>query len=252
VFEINVNDKEMMGLAVDVAKLSKFALPYAVAGALDGMAASARARSVAGMKTEFTLRNTYTVRSVTYRKSIERKVIGSMESEVGSPLDYLAKQEGGFTRSKGGKYGVTIPTAMTAGQTKRRTRPQRMSNKMKNIQLRHTETGKRIRPKQSLLVATRMAVNTGSRYFFSPKIGNYRAGIYRVVGGTKGPRNRGWPKGASLELMHDLSKATITTPPHAWLGPATMKANEMRDELFKDALRKQIKMRGLFKGRGGK
>ena len=87
-------------------------------------------------------------------------------------------------------------------------------------------------------------MNTVNRFVFL-KLRNSRQGIFRVVGGRRGVK-RGWPKGAKLKAVHDLTSQSVVIPATPWLKPAFDQVIPQLPTFYKKALTFQLKRFGLF------
>ena len=245
VFNIDIDNREVWGLAEDLARYHIKALPYAVAGTLDTLAAETYKTSRAGLKEKFVLRNTYTERSLNFRKCTNRTNIDTMSSEIGSTAEYMAKQEAGFKTKK-----AWIPTAEASGEGDgKRTKPihsRFWRSKMRVKQIKIVLSGK---GKAPLVAMVQHAVRTNRRAILLGQWAGVRSGMYKVFGGSYGRSAAGWPHGAELRMIYSRDPMTTTTKPHEWLGPATLENNAHCAEIFKREIIKQIKMRKLFAAR---
>lgn len=244
-FETDLRDVER--LRRDLADLNAKAWPYANRYALNGMAFAARTEYRAQMEQRLTLRNRWTLGSVgvqTARGTDPKRQF----SVAGSRAPYMADQEFGATTRAKGRTGVPIPTSRAAGQARGaiRTRLPSRRNRLAQIKL----GGKAITPKnekQRLVLLARQAVETGRRYFFlngpAP-----RRGIYHLRGGSL-RTHRGWPTGAKLEMMWDLSRPTTRANPRPMLGPAADLTAKKGPAIYVDAITQQIERQRLFRGK---
>ena len=251
VFNIDIDNREVWGLAEDLARYHIHALPYAVAGTLDTLAAETYKTSRAGLKEKFVLRNTYTERSLNFRKCTNRTNIDTMSSEIGSTAEYMAKQEAGFKSKR-----AWIPTAESSAEGKgRRTKPIKTGFYRSRIRVDDKTMSLRasgVRSKRSLLVrAVNIAVDKNKRMLLLGAWAGIRSGMYRLVGGESGGEETaaGWPRGAKLRMIYSRDPAITETKAHEWLGPATLENNAHCAEIFKREIIKQIKMRKLFAAR---
>jgi hypothetical protein len=211
---VQVDTSAVQKLAADLGLFRAKALPYAARSSLNTIAFDARGEWVDQMRRRLTLRNTWTERSPRVVKA-SGSDLGRMQSQVGSPLEYLAKQEQGFTSQAQGKYGVTIPTPFAAGQAvsaRQRTRPVQRPNRLAAIHLDPTKVRSRrggAQARRQRNAATMaIAAKTGTRHVFLD-LGK-RKGLFKIMG-SKRLRPR---------LVWDLSKKTTTTAPRHMMGPA--------------------------------
>jgi hypothetical protein len=169
---------------------------------------------------------------------------------TGSTEGYMEDQEFGGTKSKGGKKGVPIPTSYASGEGENaqpRRRLPRKPNTLRNIRLQGNKK-KRI-PKhdnQALLFKVQDAVESGKRMIYHDFGG--RDGILRVLGGRKGFK-RGWPKGAQLKMVHDMTEDSVAIPSKPWLAPAVVKTEKFIFNIYSDSLIFQLKKHNLFQDR---
>lgn len=238
-----IHDRELKELEKDLQVFAKRAYPFATKNTLNRAAFNARQYAQENIGREFTERNKWTRQSIRVEQTRSLNIRSQM-SAFGSTLDYMEKQEfGGITTMTGDK-GVSIPTAYAAGQEGQqpRTRLPRKANRMNNIVLSHRKRRAKNR-KPALVFAVQDAVRTGRRYVFL-ELGQ-RQGIFRVVGGRKGFK-RGWPKGAKLKMVQDMTRQSTPVPRTPTIGPAHQQAAQDIPELYAQALRFQAKRHGLF------
>ena len=243
---VEIDQKEIIKMQNDLLFFARRSYPYAVKETVNTLAWRARAESQAQIKRRMTLRNKWTQGSIRVNQARGLSV-NSMQSEVGSTEEYMLTQEdGGIERSQG-KHGVPIPTGYSAGQegSRPRTRMPRRPNRMANIKLRKGFKNLGATPNQRLVVAVNEAVRTGRRFLFL-EVGKYkmRAGMYRVLGGRY--KGRGWPKGARLKMVVDMSKPVIRIPPTPWLGPATRVVEAHAGSIYARALSRQLRRQRMF------
>lgn len=241
---ITADNKGLIQQAQDLTSYHRNALPYAIAATLDTAAEMAREGALKDLPELFILRNTYTRRRINYQKTINRKNIDTMQSEMGSPLEYLQQQEAGFTHDK-----AWVPTGAASGQQKtKRTKPILKSNYRAKLKIQPEVQGVRS-AKSKLLVAVTRAVDTNRRILFLGAWAGVRSGVYRVIGGEAGGEETaaGWPRGAVLRMFYDRAKKQTKTPAHAWMAPAAKAANDDKSRIFEYNIQKQLKMRKLFR-----
>jgi hypothetical protein len=224
---VTVSAPGMRKLVEDLQMFRAKAIPHAVRNALTAMAFEARGEWSDEMRKKFTLRNRFTTSSP--RVLPARGVhIPSMESRVGSPLEYLAKQEQGFEQRAKGKHGAPMPTPVAAGQTagaQKRTRTVRKALTLGAIQLeqvkpRNAYGGRR----QRNAVAIRLAAKTGKRLVFLD-LGKTK-GIFKITGTRR----------LSVREVWDLSRKTRTVPAHETLGPAVQRVRAMQPSIYASAI----------------
>lgn len=241
-----IDDKNIKRLERDLSEFAARALPFATRQTLNDTAFATQRIVKADLKRDLTLRNKFTEQSVRVDQERKQLNIRKQQSTIGSTADYMEDQEFGATKTKGGKTGVSIATSYAAGQQgqRPRTRLPRKVNKLANIRLRKFKGRTASNRKQQTLFKVQDAVTSGSRVVFLD-LGK-RQGIFRVVGGSRRFK-RGWPKGARLKMLHDMTRQSVTIPRKPWLMPAVAEASRMLPAFYADALRFQLKRHGLFK-----
>lgn len=243
---IKWENKDVKKLEKDLRDFAKRSYPFAVKETLNALAWDARRNAQIKVAQDMILRNKWTKGSVQVRQ-VSGLRVNAMESATGSTEDYMRVQEMGDVERKKGKHGLSIPTAYSAGQEKARprTRLPRRANRLANIQLRRFRArGKNT--KQRLVSAMNQAVKSNKKFIFL-EVGthNVRTGIFKILGGTY--TGRGWPKGARLKMVYDLSHSFVTIPPSPWLKPSALQANKRVETFYRKALVFQLKRHRLFK-----
>jgi hypothetical protein len=227
-FAIHIDRRGLEQLENNLDKFGEFALPRAVVNTLNRAAFYNREVAVRVTKGTFTLRNTFTTRSIQVNKAVSHRKIARIYSEMGSTQDYMAKQEEGFQEKASGPHGIAIPTAAAADQQgQERTRPIRRKNYLANIRI--NKVGIRMRSNNSvkatrkqLMWLVREAVNSSRRtFFFNSPYDKDLQGFYRVQGGRK--TKRGWPIGAKVRKIYNVEKQVTITRPHTWMSSAIRK-----------------------------
>jgi len=197
------------------------------------------------LREKMILRNKFTERSIQFELSkslqIERQA-----AFVGSTEDYMEDQEFGGIKMSRGKHGVPLPTTVASGEglgNKKRTRLPRARNKLRKIKLSTKRKRAAKSTKQANVFAVQDAVMTGKRVIFL-ELGKTK-GIFRVKGGSK-KFKRGWPKGAKIRMLYDLSNQSVNIKPTPWLRPAVNKIRKQMPEIYFKALLFQKKRLNLF------
>ena len=236
----SVKDGDVKDLESKLKKIKDKAIPFAVKNTLNGLAFEARKSSISEIKQSMMLRNAWTIKSIRVDKA-QSLNISRMESIVGSTADYMEKQEFGHTEVKKGESGVPLATTTASGEGKGarpRKRLPRRANQLSQINLRRGRRSPK-NNKQALLFKVQDGIRTGQRKFYHDFGGGKKKGIFRVKGGTKRFK-RGWPKGASIDMLYDMTETTVKIPKNPWLQPATRDAVKMRDEIYGRSLRFQL------------
>jgi len=241
----------------DLRYVAEQTFPRVVQYTLNRAAFGARKRIQAELKNKMELRNKWTAGSIQYRQA-QRGRIDGMASEVGSAAEYMRRQESGFTERAGGRWGVPIPTSYAAGQegAQPRTKLVRKANRLQRIKLKTKWRGVTIgagygakggtrkarTDKQRNVRSVQIAVTSGARFIFLkfPR----RRGIFRVVGGRK-KFKKGWPDGAKLKMVYDLTSRSVTVRPHPWLEPEVEKTIGDLPKIYRRVLLRELKRLGV-------
>lgn len=242
-FKIDTND--IKELESELKAFANKAYPFATRKTLNDAAFQAQKIARNDIRENMINRNRFTVQSIRVEQTRTLQV-SSQASVVGSIADYMEDQEFGSVKSKGGKNGVAIPTSYSAGQNENsrvRTRLPRKANTMANINLTRRRKRSKTRRQRNLL-AVQDAVATGRRFIFMD-LGRTQ-GIFKVVGGQKSFK-RGWPKGAKLKMIYDLTRQSVVIPKNPWLKPAVDETQRMIPAFYADALRFQLKRHNILR-----
>ena len=239
-----IDDKQIIEFEKDLQTFAHKALPFATKNTLNQAVFHAQKLAKKDVQIKMVLRNKFTQQSIRVDQARGLN-IRQQEAVVGSIADYMEDQEFGTTKTKTGKQGIPIPTSYSAGQEGQqpRIRLPRKPNKIENIQFR----GRRSKSKskrQRILFAVQNAVRSGNRYTYLD-LGK-RQGIFKVVGGRKGFK-RGWPSGAKLKMVHDLSRSSLTIPKNPWLKPVVDTTVILIPKFYKKSLVFQLKRHNLFR-----
>lgn len=228
-----VDTKDVKKLERDLKTFASQAYPFATRQTINDAAFQTQRIARADVRSDMINRNRYTEQSIRVEQA-RTLAVSRQSATVGSIADYMETQEFGGVKTKNGSEGVAIATSYSAGQSGERTRLPRKPNKLANIQLQ-----KRTRPghsrKQKNLVAVLTAATSGHKFVFLD-LGK-RKGIFRVTGGKRNPQVR---------MVHDLTRSSVRIPKNPWLKPAFDEAARMVPAFYADALRFQLRRRGLF------
>lgn len=233
-----IQDRDVKRLENDLKAFQHKALPFATRNTLNQAAFTAMREARQNVGDDMVERNRYTRQSIRVEQA-RTLAISRQAATVGSIADYMADQEFGATQVKTGKEGVAIPTSYSAGQgrdAQPRTRLPRKPNKMANIQLRK-RSKKGASRKQQNLIAIKTAAENGHKYVFLD-LGR-RKGIFRVTGGKRRPK---------IQMVHDLTKQSVSIPRNPWLFPAVERTKPQVERLYAESLRFQLKRYNLFRG----
>jgi hypothetical protein len=238
--------REIQKLETKLRLFASRALPYAAKGATNAAAFAAMREAKATISKDMILRNRYTLQSI---RTEPVRNIKNPKAYMGSTVGYMELQEFGGRKPKSGKIGVPIPTGESSGEGRAvpRRRLPRAANRLKNLTL--AKRGRVAKTqKQKTLFAVQDAVTTGNRVVYLD-LGR-RKGLFRVeVEGEGGRKNfkRGWPKGARLSMLYDLSRPTVKIPATPWLRPAVDATVRRAPELYLKELQHQARRIGLVK-----
>ena len=229
------------------------AWPFAVRGMLNGAAFKAREIAQKRISTDMVTRNKFTTQSVRVDRATG-VMVRNMQSKVGSVAEYMETQEfGGVKTNKGGKSSP-LPTGVASGEgenARPRRRLPRPQMKLENIVLNKGRRNTKARGrKQALLIKVIEAVETKKRLIYhESKRG--RKGIYMVKGGrSRGKwKGRGWPTGARMFMVHDMSSNARVIPKSPWLKPSVEATQRGMPRMYVRELQRQIDRHRLFQDR---
>lgn len=241
-----IDTRDIKELESHLKAFADRAYPFATKNTLNRSGFEAQKIARKDVRIKMVTRNKFTEKSVLVVPTKTLKV-SRQATRVGSTADYMEDQEFGATQHKTGSEGVAIPTSWSASQEGQqpRTRLPRRINKLQNIRLKHRRR-KGSNKKQQLLITVREAMKSGNRFFFW-QFGR-RKGIFKVLGGRNNP-NKGWPKGARLKMVYDMTEQSIVIPRNPWLKPAVDRVQVLMPGFYRDSLIFQLKRQGLFKGK---
>ena len=233
-----LNDfKEIAQYEDDLKQFAAKAFPFATRKTINDGAFQGQRIARADIGRTMTTRNTFTKRSIQVEQSRTLRVSNQF-ALLGSIADYMEVQEFGGVKTKQGKEGVAIPTSYSAGEGENaqpRKRLPRRGNKMASIQLQNRRKNGGNRKMQNM-IAIKQAAKTGREFVFLD-LGR-RKGIFKVIGGARRPK---------IKMVHDLSNDSVRIPRNPWLKPATDEAARMMPAFYADAMRFQLRRRGLFR-----
>ena len=240
-----IDTQEIKNLESDLKTFASRAFPFATKQTMNRSAFEAQKTIKRVISVKMIERNKFTGRSIQVDQTRTLNV-NRQAAVVGSTADYMEDQEFGGVKYKKGKEGTAIPTAYSAGQgmnAEPRTRLPRRANTLQNIQLQRRR-GKARSRKQRMILAVRSAVDTGYRFVFLD-LGR-KKGIFRVVGGSRGTK-RGWPKGAKIRMVHDLTEQSVVIPKNPTFKPSVERTQSLMPGFYRDALIFQLKRNKLFR-----
>lgn len=241
-----------MKLTVDTVKISLLAdalsafnkkgLPFAAREALNKTAFVARAEWVDQMGKKLILRNKFTQNRTQVVKVSAGYDVNKMQSSVGTPLNYMKRQEDGGIKTAGSHEAVAIPTTTAAGmglKSKPRKRAVRKANFLAPLMLQaamnmHSGSNRRYRN----MMAIQTAADKGGGIVYLETRGGKRKGLYEVTGtkrGLKATRDS-----LKVKMLWDLSRSSVKDKPKPTLEP-TLKAIESKlPRIYIDALKQQL------------
>lgn len=232
-----VDTRDIKKMERDLKTFARKAYPFATRKTVNDAAFQAQRIARADVREKIVNRNRFTVQSIKVEQTKTLKV-SLQAAVVGSIADYMEDQEFGAVKTKTGKEGVLIATSYSAGQgenSQPRTRLPRKPNRMANIQLQRRRK-KGTSRKQQNLIAIKQSAETGRKYVFLD-LGRTK-GIFKVTGGKRLPK---------IKMVHDMSRQSVVIHKNPWLAPAFEKTTHMIPAFYADALRFQLRRRGLFR-----
>lgn len=222
---ITIQTDAIKGLERKLKQLNKRGIAYATRQALNDGAFAARRHAVEDLDERFTVRNTWTARTINVQKTTSL-VIGRQKAFTGSTQEYMARQQFGGTNDD------SIPTSAASGEGRATTRRRVVRKQNRNNNL-HAPKGRQGIP---LPGRVRMAIADRTRVIKAGPGDPVRAGIYRIVGGTA--RN---PFSARLNLIQAATPTPTKTRRNPWLTKAVDKTTPTMGALYQRALEFQIK-----------
>lgn len=226
---ITVDVKGIERMVSDLKKLAAKAAPFAIRNSLNASAFEARRRWADDIKRSFTLRNTFTERSLRVEK-VKGMNPERMHSRVGSVAPYMGDQERGSTVRGRGRHKA-IPAPAAAGQPPggKRTRVVRAANKLSAIRVPRNIKGRSRQQRNA--AALSMARRKGTKFALleRPKGGK---GLFRVMGTQRKPKTR---------LLWDVSRSSVRVPATPTLKRTLSMMGPRMLELHHAALLEQLK-----------
>lgn len=230
---ITLDNSELREFSRKLHLMSSTAIPNAVRYTLDKMAYQTMREARRGLKDHFTLRNTWTSRSIAYEKVGASNNIDRMESCTGSRMAYMRHQEEGINRAAGGKYGEPIPTTEASGEGQVSVRKKRVLRKFYLSRLRvakglYQETkayAKSTRQHIAIMAAKARKMKRRIVYWRSPRSG--KEGLVQVLE-------------RRLPMLYDLTLDRIRSEPRHWLRKPTNEVTKKLYDIYGKALRFQL------------
>jgi len=199
-------------------------------------AALTRKNAIEILKSDYTLRNNFTVSQIQFTQMPEgAKNLSVIESRIGvtERADYMALQEsGGLRKPKSGKQ-IAIPTNTARGGNK--GSPVLKKNYLSALKKKtvfvdyHDTTNKHGTPGGALVAAAYMA-NKNDKYL------RYNKGLYKINNflKDKGGQNVSF----KLEQIYFFANQYDFNPQYMWLRPAKAKPEKEANEIFISAMKK--------------
>jgi len=234
--------REVQKLEMKLKLFASRAVPYAAKGATNAAAFNAMREARANIKNNMILRNRFTLQTIRVEPVRD---VRNPRAIVGSTAPYMELQEFGGKKPKKGKEGVLIPMPAASKETALpRKRLPVGNNRINKITLSKMMRRKPKNWKQAMVFKVQNAVLSGNRNVYLEFIN--KKGIYRVLKGSK-KFKRGWPQGATLTKLYDLSRQTVRIPASPWLRPAVDATVRRAPALYLKALQHQARRAGLIK-----
>ena len=226
--------KSLDQLQRDLKLFSEKSVPFAMRNALNDTAFLGRKLWQKEMRESFTLRNTFTTRSVRVVKVGRGSNVAQMFVVVGSLSPYMGLQEDGGVQR--GRSGVKpIPTSVAAGQplgSQPRTKVVRRPNRMRNINLdRRIRKGTKA---QRNAANVRQAARLKRKFAIIEREGG-KTGIVRVTGRKK----------LNVKLIWDLSRTSVRIKPRPTLQPVVAKLERLAPAIHRRAIIKELRFRRI-------
>lgn len=244
---LKIDMKQVIKFENQLEKLNERGLPVATREAVNTAAWQHRKGYQSRMRDEFTLRNKWTEGSVFVNQAPRGLPTARQKSESGSMRRYMLDQEyGAIQRNpKGGSVPITTPAASNEAEGARpRRKVATCRNRRKNIQLNRAKVRAKSR-KQQWVAAVQQAVQTGTRtFYFDHGRGRNPKGIFRVYGGSRRLK-RGWPKGAKVKMLHNLSRPVNPIKPEPMVRPEAVKQGKRIHKYYAKALAYQLRRLGM-------
>lgn len=223
---ITVDMTQAKRLEKVLAQVRDRAVPYAQRNAINDTAFEARKQVIGGLADGFTIRNTWTARSV----RVERATSATPSAVLGSTEEYMAKQE------VGGKGKAYVPNPSASGESSRsrvRRRPIRQANWINQLTPARAPAVSGSQQEKNV-VALKTAKAKGAKHVVMNK--GRGPGIYRVLGTKRKP---------SARLLYSLRSAPVTIKPRPWLVPTAQRVQEQQGpSLYFAQLRQELRRVG--------
>jgi len=231
--KLNLNDAPLIRGFKDF----KTANRNAVKATLDIAVAQTRRNAINNIKSEFTLRNDFTVKSIAFDKA-ELGDINQMESRVGATQRayYLETQEEGGTRRHGRGGASTGRAALGMKAAREGFSPAKAISKAYYVsKIKKQRVKGKFSSKMSPKARSVAKMYIGKKYNLYINRGN---DIFKVRDFTKIGRNN---VRVRLEHIYTIHQSAIHVKQHKWLEPATQKPARDLPFIYHSQLKKQWK-----------
>lgn len=234
---IKADMRQVRQLENTLERLNARGLAFAEIETVNRAAFDTQKDARASLGKRMTLRNSWSERSIQTQKAHR----GRLESSVGSTQGYMETQQTGGVETASGSHGVLIPTAFASGEGRasQRKRLVRKPNQASRITL-GKGTRKTMSRKQQLLLKVRESIESGKRVVFHDFGAGKAVGLFRIKGGSRATK-RGWPKGARMHMLYDMSRKQTTTPKNPWLTDAAAGPTRNLPRYYATAIARQLK-----------
>lgn len=206
------------------------AVPFAQRNTINDMAFDAMRGARDNIRNDFINRNTWTARTISTSKA---RRPGDY-AEVGSPEDYMRKQELGGTGQKYEATGNVTGESPRVSPRRRSIRSSQWINKLVVHRSRYSifkgRKGKISNRRESNIAALKNAKESGMRHVMLDR-GFGRIGIYRVMGTMKRPKSR---------ILYRVRRGAAKIRPQPWLEPASSSASKMGPTYYFAQMRKEL------------
>lgn len=194
----------------------------ATATALNRTAHAAELFAKRNVKRQFTLRNRWTLGSISSTTTPLGRAIDQQFTTVGSKQSYLAKQEfgGGLSRTPEGRRITTSEGSREGPSARPRTKVATGSLATRNIRLGKSK-GRGSSPKQRFL-AVITARRRGRKFLFM-ELDDGRTGIFVI-------------RRTEIRMVHRMVDNPSDIRPDPWLRPAVDKARKTAPAVFRQEL----------------
>jgi hypothetical protein len=220
---LTIDMKQARELERFLGQLNARGIKFAQRDAINDMAFATQKTARDTIRSEFTNRNTWTVRTV----MVDRARSTRDSAEVGSTEYYMAQQEFGATLTK----HTQMATPAASGESNRskiRRKPVRMANRMSSIRLAKRNRGIGSRAQQNI-VALKEAKESGRKFVYLDR-GRVK-GIYKVMGTKRKPKSR---------MVQDMSRRVAVIPRNPWLAPSSEAVMARAPEIYHAQLVRQL------------